>query len=90
VKTYSDSFPARQRAQVDTFERVARRQAEAGVRAFVARCAADWQAWERDGYAAAFAQAWADGVRDPDTLCRLSLQGATAARTSQALDGQLR
>lgn len=90
MKTYSDSFPARQRAQVDAFERVAKQQAEAGVRAFVARCAADWQAWERDGYAAAFARAWADGHRDLETLAREAVRGATSARARQALDGGAR
>lgn len=90
MKTYSDSFPSRQRAQVDTFERVAKKQAEDGVRAFVARCSADWQAWERDGYAAAFAKAWKDGVRDPDALCRLAIQGATSAKVRAVLDGNSR
>lgn len=90
MDTYSDSFPSRQRAQVDAFERVAKKQAEAGARAFVTRCASDWQAWDRDGYAAAFAKAWKDGVRDPEALCRLAIQGATSEKVLQSLDGAAR
>jgi len=68
-------------AQIAVFEAVARKQAEAGVRAFVVRCAADWQAWERDGYAEAFAKAWKDGVRDHDALTKVTLATARAVRT---------
>ena len=90
MKSYSDSFHSRQRAQVDAFERVAKKRAEAGARAFVVKCAADWEAWERDGYAEAFAQAWKEGVRDPEALCALAISGATSIRACKALDRVVR
>jgi hypothetical protein len=78
--------PSRNVVQLQVFDLVARRAAEHGALAMVARCTQDWQAWERDGYADAFARAWSSGERDADKLASLTIQCAVRKSVNGILD----
>lgn len=58
----------RNRCQMEVKDKAERNKAYFAVERTVARNLASWQDWNDHGYAAAFDEAWKNGMRDVDSI----------------------
>lgn len=58
----------RNRCQMEVKDKAERNKAYSAVERTVARNLASWQDWNDHGYAAAFDEAWKNGMRDVDSI----------------------
>lgn len=58
----------RNRVQVEVKDKAERSKAYAAVERTISRNLASWQDWVDHGYAAAFDEAWKNGMRDVDSI----------------------